>query len=605
MKRRPLIVPLEERIVLDAAAAAVVAHVITTAHEGASHHADQTHTTAPPTNVIYVNANATGTTHDGTSWNTAYVNLQDALNKAASTSRSDQIWVAKGTYTPTQIYSPLDANGHPVAGGAAALDPSVTNLDLNAMKTFNIPDNVQIYGGFTGKETSILQRDPVHNATILSGGGVDWHVVTMGDDITQTGVNATLDGLTISGGNATGPDLPFGSYQYNHSFGGGAYIAFDSNVVINDVTFTHNFAASDGGGLYTNSSNILVTNSEFLDNTAVVRAGAYEALNTWETSPTDATINTPHTATVINSVFDGNTSYVFGGAIVGEGTFASHQSALNIIDSTFTNNTAAEGGAVTIDSLNVNVIHSTFTDNSSTVSAGALATTSVVNSLFGGPRDFVTTITDSTFLHNTTQGSQDALTALNNNFNGFIPGLTIDFSRGGGALVSYMAGRLVVKDSTFIGNTALSGDGGAILDADAIVSFYGVAYNTGASTTVTHSLFLGNQALDGSGGAIAANSPIGLQDPTSLFTTTVDVKWSIFAGNTASVNGGAISLNGANATIKGNIFTPWDNADGTGDQIFGIDSNINGHLSDTLQAEKSLIWNNIIFLLNNDDIVLS
>lgn len=58
MKRHLKIMPLEERIVLDAAVAAVVADAVATvsSHE---HHA--------ATAVIYVDANATGSVHDGTS----------------------------------------------------------------------------------------------------------------------------------------------------------------------------------------------------------------------------------------------------------------------------------------------------------------------------------------------------------------------------------------------------------------------------------------------------------------------------------------------------------------------------------------------------------
>jgi hypothetical protein len=66
-----ILIPLEERIVLDAAAAA----------------------------VIYVDVNAHGT-NDGTSWHNAYNNLQDALNQAAATTAPEQIWIADGTYKP-------------------------------------------------------------------------------------------------------------------------------------------------------------------------------------------------------------------------------------------------------------------------------------------------------------------------------------------------------------------------------------------------------------------------------------------------------------------------------------------------------------------------
>jgi len=45
--------------------------------------------------TIYVDANATGATHDGTSWPTAFVDLQQGLALAVA---GDEIHVADGTY---------------------------------------------------------------------------------------------------------------------------------------------------------------------------------------------------------------------------------------------------------------------------------------------------------------------------------------------------------------------------------------------------------------------------------------------------------------------------------------------------------------------------
>ena len=90
--------------------------------------------------IIYVNDDAPGTTHDGASWATAYTDLQSAL--AAATS-GKQIWVAAGTYKPS------------VPAGRAA--------------TFRMIDGVAMYGGFAGYESSLSQRNWQANVTILSG----------------------------------------------------------------------------------------------------------------------------------------------------------------------------------------------------------------------------------------------------------------------------------------------------------------------------------------------------------------------------------------------------------------------------------------------------
>ncbi|RME05942.1 MAG: hypothetical protein D6816_08290, partial [Bacteroidetes bacterium] len=54
----------------------------------------------PSSNVIYVDTDATGN-DDGSSWTDAYKDLQDALLQARYCSIITQIWVAEGTYKPT------------------------------------------------------------------------------------------------------------------------------------------------------------------------------------------------------------------------------------------------------------------------------------------------------------------------------------------------------------------------------------------------------------------------------------------------------------------------------------------------------------------------
>lgn len=588
------IIPLEERIVLDAAIAATVA--------------------APP-KVIYVNANSHAGPHaDGSSWAKAYTNLQDALDAAASYTGSapEQIWVAKGTYLPTKIYSP---DG--IAGGYDAAQLGIVNPTDSHLMTFNLPSvagGISIFGGFKSGMTSLSQRDPVANRTILSGDllGNDnanpssradnvWHVVTAGNDIAGTGVKATLDGLTIMGGNASGP---VGSAFFtpiignNYNAGGGMYINFDSSIRLNNTVFTKNYAgdpslptafAGDGGGLFSNNSNLTVTHSQFIDNHAITRAGALEAWSTFDTKT--------HVITVSDSLFLNNSAKVFGGAIVSEGTIPSAGSVFNITDSIFKGNSAAEGGAIVIDSLNTNIDHSTFIGNSSTVAAGALATTNVVNSFAGGATDYTTTITDSLFVNNTTAGDLNAWNALNSEFAAF----GVQFSRGGGALVTYINGHLVVKNDTFIGNVAKNADGGAILNGDAVA---GGGTLAGVTTTILNSTFVDNVALNGNGGAVASKSLVGLQDPSSSLSHTLFMKGNTLVHNRASGDGGGIYLDGSNATIKSNLMVI-NQAGGQGDSVSGVHSTVNGANSSSLHAEDLLYQANLILGRLSDAVVLS
>jgi hypothetical protein len=48
--------------------------------------------------TTYVNARAKASTpQDGSSWRTAFASLQDALDRAASTTEGDEIWVVNGS----------------------------------------------------------------------------------------------------------------------------------------------------------------------------------------------------------------------------------------------------------------------------------------------------------------------------------------------------------------------------------------------------------------------------------------------------------------------------------------------------------------------------
>jgi hypothetical protein len=131
--------------------------------------------------VIYVNANAPGPTHDGTSWLTAYLSLQDALGRPPTS--GDQIWVAAGTYKP----------------GSSSYD------------SFQMKNGVGIYGGFAGNEDpnlfDLADRDFTTNETILSGdiGMVgnnsdnSYHVIYNQPGTTPDS-SAVLDGFTITSG---------------------------------------------------------------------------------------------------------------------------------------------------------------------------------------------------------------------------------------------------------------------------------------------------------------------------------------------------------------------------------------------------------------------
>ena len=136
-------------------------------------------TPARAAGILYATSTGAG---DCSSWANACT-LQTALTAAAS---GEEIWVAAGAHKPT------------------------TGSDRTA--TFQLKDNVAIYGGFAGTETARDQRNFEAYVTILTGdlNGDDvgfthneenvYHVVT-------GATGATLDGFTVTAGNASGSNF--------------------------------------------------------------------------------------------------------------------------------------------------------------------------------------------------------------------------------------------------------------------------------------------------------------------------------------------------------------------------------------------------------------
>ncbi|MGF1533472.1 MAG: T9SS type A sorting domain-containing protein [Bernardetiaceae bacterium] len=272
-----------------------------------------------PPNTLFVDLTATGN-NDGTSWDNAFVDFQDALTAAAS---GTLIVVADGTYKPR---IPFDING----GGSNAIRKS----------TFVIPDNVRIIGGFAGGEiinqASIDARDVILNETILSGeigapGAADnaYHVVY------SRGNSSLLDGFTIRDGNAngTGEDA-HGAGWYNDGRG----LGINSNPRLSKVSFKQNTATGLGGAFYNNATGIGSANprfeqTNFWSNNAN-RGGAFYtdgstnstfincgfAQNNAAEGGALAANDVATTLTVQNSIFWGNTASVAGAHFFGLNT---------------------------------------------------------------------------------------------------------------------------------------------------------------------------------------------------------------------------------------------------------------------------------------------
>ncbi|MEO9483928.1 MAG: T9SS type A sorting domain-containing protein [Ekhidna sp.] len=265
--------------------------------------------------VVYVDQGASGT-GDGASWTNAFTNLQGAIDAASTVStvaNPIQVWVKADTYYPT-----------------AGTDRSIS---------FNMKNEVEIYGGFAGTETLLSQRDWNANITILSG------------DIGVQGVNTDNSKIIIS--NSNFPSTPLTLTAILDGF-----IVEDG--YLDDPVFI------GGAGMRNNNSSPTVRNCTFrnhVSTTTPTTGGGAAIYNGGESHPA-----------IYNSIFHDNSAHN-GPAI----TFGSPASAFShtiesvIANCLFYDNTASSiGGAVYVYNYRVGMYNNTFHNNSALSQGGGV-----------------------------------------------------------------------------------------------------------------------------------------------------------------------------------------------------------------------------------------
>ncbi len=168
--------------------------------------------------IRYVKPSAGGS-GDGSSWSNASADLQAMIN---ASSNGDEVWVAAGVYKP-------------LADGSGNTSPAD-----NRNKLFYMRDGVKLYGGFTGTETLLSQRDFSTNKTILSGDIDHDDLNTDGNFINEsvsdiqganayhvlvfpaTGETTEVDGFIITGGQNTSSS----GYTSTTTLAGGNFSSF-------------------------------------------------------------------------------------------------------------------------------------------------------------------------------------------------------------------------------------------------------------------------------------------------------------------------------------------------------------------------------------------
>lgn len=319
-----------------------------------------------------------------------------------------EIWVKAGTYRPS------DSTTREIA--------------------FQLRAGVAVYGGFAGTETDRTQRDPEANITILSGdlnGDDGANFANIGDNsyhVVIGATDATLDGVTISGGNANA------SNPYDR---GGGILNTAANPTLANLIIRDN-AATVGAGMYNDASSPTLSDVTFSSNAASKYGGGMR--NSSNSNPT------------LNHVIFSSNSAENGGGMF------NNASSPTLTDVSFISNRATTqygGGMQNESNSSPTLTNVTFKSNTAINHGGGMFNTA------SSP-----TLTNVTFWNNSTSTQQESWGGGMANWNGSSPILTnatfsgnVTYwaSGGGGGIVNFTNSRPQIRNSIFWGNSGMNG----------------------------------------------------------------------------------------------------------------------------------------------------
>jgi hypothetical protein len=389
--------------------------------------------------------------------------VQYAVDQAAS---GDEVLIATGVYTGVQARAGIT-------------------------QVVYISKTLSVRGGY---RADFSARDPEVYSTTLNAQGQGRVVYATGP-----GITLTLEGLRVSGGDASGQGGEGGPYDVggglyvlqattyisgnafvtnlahstgfpnggkggglylgqsiatlrnnvvrnntasavNDGYGGGLFLS-ETNAKLRDNLIQENLAAAGagtgyGGALYQSEGEANLTNNTILSNTAKTAGGGYAVGG-------GVHVNSG-SATVVDNTFRGNAASRAGGSYWNQGGgLSTHNSQVLVTDNTFENNaggwlTPGLGGGIFLDAGGVTLLGNTFTGNSASL-----------NSSGWGGGVYVNNCYNALIRGNTFQGNMGGTA----------------YGWGGGLDVSQSHG-VQVTGNTFVDNAAsssLAGQGGGLV----------------------------------------------------------------------------------------------------------------------------------------------
>ena len=230
-------------------------------------------------------------------------------------------------------------------GGAGSLRQAVEDANNNSGNdtiifdpaVFSSPQTIILTGGEIDVEDngSLIINGTGANKLTISGSGTS--------RIFSTGATLTLNDLQMSNGSADAQT-------------GGAIISFGGILQINRCGFYNNSAEEGGGGIAAIETDLTVSQSTFFGNQSATAVGGALLVYSIEGSST---------TNIINSTFNQNTAAQGGAIYKGSPIFGGDPLELNLTSVTIAGNTATNsGGGVFVEEGNFNVTNSIIAGNS-------------------------------------------------------------------------------------------------------------------------------------------------------------------------------------------------------------------------------------------------
>ena len=184
-------------------------------------------------------------------------------------------------------------------------------------------------------DDDIIIKGQGSDTTVLDAGDAS-RIFLIDDSNPDNFIYVRISGMGLTGGAAAD----------------GAAIWSSENLLLNGVAIYDNTAMDEGGALYNDGGYVIIQRSDIYNNTSVAGGAIYNSAGTINISESSfygntttsrggaiASVGTGATLTIESSVFYNNTATTLGGAIYAE-------NKVEFTNSTFTDNTADDGGAI-------------------------------------------------------------------------------------------------------------------------------------------------------------------------------------------------------------------------------------------------------------------